>query len=61
MKIEEAMLNLDTVVANSRMTRGEHNALIESLQTVKNRCDEATKLEQKVSELELLQKHENKD
>ena len=51
MKIEEAMMNLDTVVANSRMTRGEHNALIESLQLVKTRCDKAT-------ELEKLQEHE---
>jgi hypothetical protein len=45
MKIEEAMLNLDTVVANSRMTRGEHNALIESLKLVKERCDKADELE----------------
>jgi hypothetical protein len=61
MKIEEAMLNLDTVVANSRMTRGEHNALIESLQTVKGRCDTATQLEDRIAELEKLQEHENKD
>jgi hypothetical protein len=51
MKIEEALLNVTTVVSNARLTMAENDVMRESLVMIKTRCERA-------DELKKLQEHE---
>lgn len=48
--IDEALQNIDIVVAAARMTRQEHDALRESLGIVARRCKQADELEKEKQE-----------
>jgi hypothetical protein len=52
MTVKEAIKNLDIVVSNSRMTRPEHEALLESLKTISVTCEEVDELKKENSELQ---------
>lgn len=45
MKIQEALQNIDIVVSNVQMKRGEHAALQESISLIAQRCKRADELE----------------
>lgn len=46
MTVNEALQNIDIVVANARMNRQEHDSLRESVRTVALKCKRADELEQ---------------
>jgi len=43
--VDEALKNIDIIVANTRMNRQEHDALRQSVMLVANRCKRADDLE----------------
>jgi hypothetical protein len=43
--VDEALKNIDIIVANARMNRQEHDALRQSVMLVANRCKRADDLE----------------
>ena len=45
MTVQEALQNVDIVIANARMDRKEHGALAQSIQLIAKRCEIADKLE----------------
>ncbi len=51
MTIQQAIKNIDVVVANTAMKREEHGALIESVTLVTQRCNLADKLEKEIIEI----------
>jgi hypothetical protein len=44
-EIEQALANVDIIVANTKLNRMEHAELLKNVQTVKERCILADKLE----------------
>ena len=50
MTITEALQNVDNVVANSRLLRQEHFALVESVKLIMERCRIADELEKEKSD-----------
>lgn len=46
MTVNEALQNIDIVVANARMNRQEHESLVQSVRLVASRCKQADELEQ---------------
>lgn len=46
MTIQEALQNIDIVIANTKMNRQEHMALQQSVNIVAKRCELADQLEQ---------------
>ena len=52
MTITEALQNVDNVVANSRLLRQEHFALVESVKLIMERCRIADELENEKSSVD---------
>lgn len=51
MTVQEALQNIDIVVSNVQMKRGEHQALQQSIGLIAERCKRADELEAKEKEV----------
>jgi len=49
---QQALQNIDIIVSNSRLTRQEHAALIESVNLIRIKCNRADELEKHIKEKE---------
>lgn len=58
MTVQEAIQNIATVVANTRMTGPEHDALKQSIAVVVQRCKLADELEKEKKEKDATEKTE---
>lgn len=53
MTIKDAIQNIDMVVSSTKMSRQEHEALMQSIKLVADTCNEVEDLRKEVTKLEL--------